>query len=72
MHDEAQLDTVAIGCGLAFGELIQDDSEKKLLIADPSDIRRQDQRRCVISGRGEWPRAVFVNMLFQNEVSENR
>ena len=27
MHDEAQLNSVATGCGLALGELIQDDSE---------------------------------------------
>lgn len=71
MHDEAQLNTVATGCGLALGELIQDDSEKKLLIA----IRQnptEDQRRCVIKwARANGLRTVFVNMLFQNEVSEN-
>ena len=32
MHDEAQLNNVALGCGLALGELIQDESEKKLLL----------------------------------------
>ena len=30
MHTEAQLNDVALGCGLALGELIQDESEKKL------------------------------------------
>ena len=35
MHTEAQLNDVALGCGLALGELIQDESEKKLLLTDP-------------------------------------
>ena len=32
LHDEAALNNVALGCGLALGELIQDESEKKLLL----------------------------------------
>ncbi len=32
MHSEAQLNQVATGCGLALGELMQDESEKKLLL----------------------------------------
>ncbi|MFL6720409.1 MAG: hypothetical protein ACJ8FT_01210, partial [Sphingomonas sp.] len=32
MHDEAQLNSVALGCGLALGELVQDESEKKLVL----------------------------------------
>ena len=32
MHTEAQLNDVALGCGLALGELIQDESQKKLLL----------------------------------------
>ena len=64
MHTETQLNAVATGCGLALGELIQDDSQKKLLLA----IRQEptvEQRACV----GRWARrnglkAVFVNMNF--------
>jgi len=64
MHSEAQLNDVALGCGLALGELIQDESEKKLLLA----VRQEPtvaQRACV----GRWARknglkAVFVNMSF--------
>ena len=67
MHDEAQLNTIALGCGLALGELIQDESEKKLLLMvrqDPS----ADQRLCV----AKWAhrnglKAVFVNMQFPEE-----
>ena len=64
MHTEAQLNEVATGCGLALGELIQDDSQKKLLLA----IRQEptaEQRACV----GRWARrnglkAVFVNVNY--------
>jgi len=67
MHDEAQLNTIALGCGLALGELIQDESEKKLLLMvrqDPS----ADQRVCVAKwARRNGLKAVFVNMQFPEE-----
>jgi hypothetical protein len=67
MHDEAQLNQVALGCGLALGELIQDESEKKLLLMvrqDPS----ADQRLCVAKwARRNGLKAVFVNMQFPEE-----
>jgi hypothetical protein len=64
MHTEAQLNDVAIGCGLSLGELIQDESEKKLLLMvrqDPS----AEQRVCVAKwARRNGMKAVFVNMTF--------
>jgi hypothetical protein len=64
MHDEAQLNRVALGCGLALGELIQDESEKKLLLM----IRQEpsaEQRVCVAKwARRNGLKAVFVNMSF--------
>ena len=64
MHSEAQLNTVATGCGLALGELIQDESEKKLVLLirqDPST----EQRVCVAKwARRNGLKAVFVNMQF--------
>ena len=67
MHDEAQLNSIALGCGLALGELIQDESEKKLLLMvrqDPS----ADQRLCVAKwARRNGLKAVFVNMQFPEE-----
>ena len=67
MHDEAQLNEVATGCGLALGELIQDESEKKLLLMirqDPS----VEQRLCVAKwARRNGLKAVFVNMQFPEE-----
>ncbi len=64
MHDEAQLNRIATGCGLALGELIQDESEKKLLLLirqDPSP----DQRSCVTHwAKRNGLKAVFVDMSF--------
>ena len=64
MHSEAQLNDVATGCGLALGELIQDESQKKLLITmhQRPDMR---QRACVAHwARRNGLKAVFVNMQF--------
>jgi hypothetical protein len=63
MHDVAQLNTIALGCGLALGELIQDESEKKLLLMirqQPSDA----QRVCVAQwARRNGLKAVFVDTI---------
>jgi hypothetical protein len=64
MHDEAQLNQVALGCGLALGELIQDESEKKLLLLIRQDPNT-DQRLCVARwARKNGLKTVFVNMNF--------
>ncbi len=67
MHTEAQLNVIATGCGLSLGELIQDDSEKKLLLMihqDPSP----KQRICVAKwARKNGLKTVFVNMQFPQE-----
>jgi hypothetical protein len=64
MHSQEQLNTVATGCGLALGELIQDESQKKLLLM----IRNEatvEQRVCVAKwARRNGLKAVFVNMAF--------
>ena len=67
MHDQVQLNQIALGCGLALGELIQDDGEKRLLLMirqDPSP----PQRVCVAKwARKNGLKAVFVNMTFPEE-----
>ena len=64
MHDEAALNSIALGCGLALGELIQDESEKKLLLL-VRDNPTADQRVCVARwARKNGLKAVFVNMNF--------
>ena len=67
MHTEAQLNDVALGCGLALGELIQDEAQKKLLLLVRQDPTPQ-QRGCVAQwARRNGLKAVFVNMQFPRE-----
>lgn len=64
MHTDAQLNEVATGCGLALGELIQDEEQKKLLLMihqNPSP----EQRVCVAKwARRNGLKTVFVTMKF--------
>ena len=67
MHDEAQLNSVALGCGLALGELIQDESEKKLVLL-VRDNPTAGQRVCVARwARRNGLKAVFVSINFPKE-----
>ena len=63
MHTDEQLNQVALGCGLALGELIQDEAEKKLLLMirqSPSDA----QRVCVAKwAKKNGLKAVFVDNI---------
>jgi hypothetical protein len=64
MHDEATLNQVATGCGLALGELMQDESEKRLLLMIRQDATLE-QRVCVAKwARRNGLKTVFVNMNF--------
>ena len=65
LHEQTQLNEVALGCGLALGELIQDESEKKLLISMRHNASAE-QRACVT----KWAKRngltpVFVAMDFE-------
>jgi hypothetical protein len=64
MHTDAQLNDIALSCGLALGELIQDESEKKLLLL-VRDNPSLEQRVCVAKwARRNGLKAVFVTMNF--------
>ena len=64
MHTDAQLNTVALGCGLALGELIQDESERRLLLLIRDNPSPQ-QRVCVTQwARRNGLKPVFLNMQF--------
>jgi hypothetical protein len=64
MHSDEQLNQVATGCGLALGELIQDDGEKRLLLTIRQDPTPQ-QRVCVAQwARRNGLKTVFVHMDF--------
>ena len=59
MHDQPTLNQVALGCGLTYGELIQDAEEKRLLIAIRTGIS-DGQRACVV----EWARRNHLKPVF--------
>ena len=66
MHTEAQLNRVALGCGVGPGELIQDESEKRLLLL-LRDRPSAEQQVCV----ARWAKrhglvAVFVIVSSQS------
>ena len=62
MHSDAQLNSAGSACGLRLGELIQDESEKRLLLM----IRNEpsaEQRVCVTKwARRNGLKAVFVQL----------
>ena len=58
MHDQEELNSASLSCGLTFGELIQDEEEKKLLILfreKPSQV----QRACVY----QWARKRHLKLV---------
>ena len=63
MHSEAELNGVGRECGLALGELFQDESEKRLIFLFRPDSTPQE-RSCVAKwARKNGLRAVFVNAV---------
>ena len=63
MHTQDELNAVTRQCGLALGELIQDEIEKKILIALRTDATAQ-QRVCVARwARRNGLKAVFVDNI---------
>ena len=58
MHSQEELNSASLGCGLTYGELIQDDEEKRLLImfrAAPSP----EHRSCVY----KWARKNHLKLV---------
>jgi len=64
MHTQDEINAVTRQCGLALGELIQDEIEKKVLIALRNDAT-PEQRVCVTRwARRNGLKPVFVSMSF--------
>ena len=64
MHSSDQLNSVAIGCGLALGELMQDEEQKKLVLL-VRDNPSPEQRVCVTRwARKNGLKPVFLNINF--------
>ncbi len=61
MHTQAELNGITRQCGLALGELFQDESEKRLLFM----IRHgatEEERACVL----RWARKQHLRLVFVN------
>ena len=64
LHSDAQLNSAGSACGLRLGELIQDESEKRLLLVVRDDSS-SEQRSCVTRwARANHLKTVFVHMDF--------
>lgn len=65
MHTEAQLNEVATGCGLSYGEVVQEFEEKRLLflyrVAPPAA-----QRHCVYL----WAKRNHMTLVIINAVND--
>jgi hypothetical protein len=67
MHTQEQLNTIALGCGLTYGELIQDEEQKRLLLLI-RDNPSASQRVCVTNwARRNGLKPVFLNMQFPED-----
>ena len=64
LHTQDQLNSVGRTCGLALGELIQDEEQKKLLLLIRHEVSAA-QRQCVTRwARRNHLKPVFIHMEF--------
>jgi hypothetical protein len=65
MHTDEQLNSVAQGCGLSLGEIMQDESEKRLLFLMRSEPTAE-QRTCVYA----WAHRNHLRLVILKIVTE--
>ena len=65
LHTEAQLNEVALNCGLSYGEVVQEAEEKRLLFLYRVSPK-PEQRRCIY----QWARRNHLNLVVINAVNE--
>jgi hypothetical protein len=65
LHTEAQLNEVALQCGLSYGDVVQEAEEKRLLFLYRV-APKPEQRRCVY----EWAHRNHLNLVVINAVNE--
>jgi hypothetical protein len=58
MHSQDELNSAGLACGLTYGELIQDEEAKKLLILF-REKPAPDKRHCVY----QWARAQHMRLV---------
>ena len=63
LHTADELNTVALRCGLALGELFQDESEKRLLFLFRPGSTAQEQSCVARWARPRGLRTVFVDAV---------
>src|SRR5438874_5259440 len=65
MHTEAQLNEVATGCGLSYGEVVQEAEEKRLLFLYRV-APKPEQRHCVYL----WAKRNHLTLVIINAVND--
>ena len=65
LHTEAQLNDVALSCGLSYGEVVQEHEEKRLLFLYRVAPKAQ-QRVCV----HQWAQKNHLTLVIINAVNE--
>jgi hypothetical protein len=58
MHSQEELNSASLGCGLTYGELIQDEEARQLLILY-REAPSPEQRRCVY----QWARRNHLRLV---------
>jgi hypothetical protein len=65
LHTEAQLNDVALACGLSYGEVVQETEEKRLLFL--YRIAPQPQQRACVH---QWARKNHLTLVIINAVND--
>jgi hypothetical protein len=65
LHTEAQLNEVALTCGLSYGDVVQEAEEKRLLFLYRISPK-PEQRHCVY----QWAHRNHLNLVVINAVNE--
>jgi len=65
MHTEAQLNEVALSCGLSYGEVVQETEEKRLLFLYRV-APKPSQRHCVY----QWAHKNHLTLVVINAVNQ--
>src|SRR2546423_10727443 len=65
MHSEAQLNEIAMSCGLSYGEVVQESEEKRLLFLYKVAPKPQ-QRHCVY----QWAHKNHLTLVIINALND--
>src|SRR5438552_8059643 len=65
LHSEAQLNEIATSCGLAYGEVVQEAEEKRLLFLYKVAPKAQ-QRHCVY----QWAHKNHLTLVIINAIND--